>query len=220
MIECSDENIYYIKRRKRKKKSFRLFLIFLIIFGVVLYFRLVVSSNVSNICSEYVYSYATESVNNAILSSLNNDLSYSNLINIEKNQSGEIVLMSTDSYKINYINRQIIDLTTKSLKNKLKKGIPIPILAFTGIELISGFGSEVNYKSVSISSVESNFESKFESVGINQTLHSIYIIVKSKVSVHFPLRSDTKVCETKILVSETILVGKVPEIYLNGGLFN
>ena len=108
MIECSDENIYYIKRRKRKKKSFRLFLIFLIIFGFVLYFRLVVSSNVSNICSEYVYSYATESVNNAILSSLNNDLSYSNLINIEKNQSGEIVLMSTDSYKINYINYYLI----------------------------------------------------------------------------------------------------------------
>ena len=62
--------------------------------------------------------------------------------------------------------------------------------------------------------------SKFTSVGINQTLHSIYIDVISTIELNMPLNSATSTCKTQILISETILVGKVPDIYLKDGLFS
>ena len=57
------------------------------------------------------------------------------------------------------------------------------------------------------------------SVGINQTLHSIYINVESKVNVGLSLSNQTIIVNSSILVAETILVGKIPEVYLSGNLF-
>ena len=52
-----------------------------------------------------------------------------------------------------------LNLEINDLKNKLKKGIPIPLFAFTGIDFISGYGKSINYNSLSVVSVESNFSS-------------------------------------------------------------
>jgi hypothetical protein len=81
-------------------------------------------------------------------------------------------------------------------------------------------GTAVNYRALSIVSVESNFTSTFQSVGINQTLHSIYVSVICNINVHFPLYVKNQSTLTKILISEAVLVGKVPDVYLNGGLFS
>ena len=95
----------------------------------------------------------------------------------------------------------------------------IPILAFLGIEILSGYGKEVNFKAIAINDVSCNFSSNFTSVGINQSLHSIYVEIDSTVKISMPFNSRQEKFSTKILIAETVLVGKVPEIYLNGKLF-
>ena len=221
MIECTSKNVWYKKGRKKRKRRFLRFFIFILIFAfITLYGRFVVSVNLTRICTNYAYSYITESVNEAILYSLSNKVKYDDLIRIEKDSSGQIVLMSTDSYKINQIKGEIVKYSDIFIKEKLKKGVPVPVLAFLGLEFLSGYGFLVNFKSLSLSSVESNFLSTFESMGINQTLHGIYVEVKSTVKIHIPLYSQTKEFTTKVLISEAVLVGKVPDMYLGGSLFD
>ena len=65
-----------------------------------------------------------------------------------------------------------------------------------------------------------NFESEFTSVGINQTLHSIYVCVNIESIINIPFNSSSITHNSKVLLSETILVGKVPELYLNGKIFD
>lgn len=221
MIECSRENIWYTRKNKKRKKRFsRLFIFLLIVTGIFLYGRFVVAVNLSRICSDYAYSYTTESVGDAILYSLTDSIKYADLIKIEKDNNGQITLMTTNSYKVNFINREVVKHTEIYLENKLNKGIPIPFMAFTGLEIISGIGKPINFNALSIVSVESNFTSKFQSVGINQTLHSVFVSVKCKVKIHIPLYTEVKDISTEILISEAVLIGKVPEVYLNGALFN
>ncbi|MBO5068618.1 MAG: sporulation protein YunB, partial [Clostridia bacterium] len=92
-------------------------------------------------------------------------------------------------------------------------------LAFLGIGVLSGYGSIVYVETISVVDVKCEFVSDFKSVGINQTLHSVYVKVICEYVVEVPFNSDKNSCETMILISETVLVGKVPDIYLSNGIF-
>ena len=220
MIEVCDENIYYTKKRKKNgKQILAFFLFFIILFGILFYYNKVVNKEVYRYCLDYLEVYSLEALNNAVLDSLTNEIEYNSLVNIEKNNNGDIVLMSANSFEVNKLSRKIVSLTSLYLKNKLETGVPVPLLAFSGIPLLSGYGKKINIKTMNLTSVGCGFVSDFKSVGINQTLHSIYIeiICKSNMSVLFSKREVNS--KTSVLICETVLVGKVPEIYLNGKLF-
>lgn len=220
MIECSNENIWYKKRRLGIfKRISALFVVFAIVACIIFYFKFFVVKQIYRICEDFSYSYSTESVNKVIIESLSIPTKYSDLVTVEKNESGDIVLMSVNSYKVNVINREIALQTEKKLTDKLNNGIPIPLLCFSGIEILSGYGPIINYKSIDVVSVICEFDSRFESVGINQTLHSIYIKVLSRVDIEAFFSKQTAECETTVLLSESVLIGKVPEVYLNGKIF-
>lgn len=220
MIECTDKYIWYKKRRRFKfKRLFAFVLIITIVFGGFLYYKQVISRQIFKICADYAYTYSTEAVNQAVLYSLKDSVRYSDLVTVDKNNSGDIVLISTNSYKVNTINREVATKTKDLLRKKLADGIPIPILVFTGIEIISGYGSVMQMKTVAVANVICKFSSAFKSVGINQTLHSIYIDVESSVNIEVPFSSTETSCTTSVLISETVLVGKIPDVYLDGKLF-
>ncbi len=222
MIEATSENVWY-KKKKRRSKFKRLFsflIVFAILLGIYFYYSRAISEQIINICIDYAYAYSTDSVNKSVLDSLSNKVKYEDLINIEKNGDGDIILMSTNSYKVNLISKEVAEDTKKILERKMDEGTPVPLFAFTGISLLAGYGNPVVIKTLSVSSVVCDFDSEFKSVGINQTLHSIYIIVKSKVKIEMPFRREEIDCETPVMVCESVLVGKVPQAYLGGGLFS
>ncbi|MBE5734275.1 MAG: sporulation protein YunB [Clostridiales bacterium] len=221
MIECTDKYIWYTKKNKKKnKRLFVFFIVFLIIAGFFLYYKSIVSKQIYSICSDYAKSYSITATNDAVLISLSNNLKYSDLIYVEKNTTGDIVLITANSHKINALSREIVYNTKNLLLNQLKKGVPIPFFAFTGIGFLSGYGNNVDYKVLSVSKVDCDFKSEFKSVGINQTLHSIYVEVLSDVKIEVPLMSKSDITTSKILICESVLIGKVPEIYLGGGILN
>ena len=220
MIECSSERIYYKKRPKQpKRRFFRLLTAFLIIVGLILYYRFAVTESVYFVLSSYVEQYSLESINQASKNSIQKNDDYSEFITVEKNDLGEIILMKSHTQKINGLKTEVALKTQNLLQKKLDNGIDIPFMAFSGIKFLSGYGKKVNFKSISISSVDTVFDGEFKSVGINQTLHSLYLNVMVKVRVE--MLGGGKVFEnnSRILISEAVLVGKVPEIYLNGKLF-
>jgi len=132
----------------------------------------------------------------------------------------EIEMLKANTSKINVMTRKITNITTKKLTENLNAGIPVQSLAFTGIELLSGYGKIVLIKTVSVTDATCDLSSEFKSAGINQTIHSIYAIVRVNVNIELPMKKKTQTYETKVLVSEAVLVGKVPEVYLNGGLMS
>lgn len=220
MIECTENYIWYKKRRKnRLKRCFVFVLIICIVFSMFYYYKTAVCDQIIKISNDYTYTYCTESVNATVFNSLSNSVKYSDLITVEKNNSGDIVLMTVNSYKVNSIASEIVSGTTTRLKEKISKGIPIPILAFLGIGVLFGYGSIVYVETISVVDVKCEFVSDFKSVGINQTLHSVYVKVICEYVVEVPFNSDKNSCETMILISETVLVGKVPDIYLSNGIF-
>ena len=64
-----------------------------------------------------------------------------------------------------------------------------------------------------IGNISSEFKSDFQSAGINQTVYKIYINIHAKLSVVVPGCSSIEDFFTNILISETVVLGKVPKAY-------
>ena len=217
MIECSNELLYY-KRKNRKinfKRFFCIIITFFILVGGFIYYKKVTTPLIERLCFDKVSSVVFKSVNNSIISTISTNVNYDDLVYVEKNNNGDITLIQANSKKINDIGRKIVLECEKSLNENLKNGVKIPFLAFTGLPFLSGFGTEINLKVLSVERVDCKFNSEFISSGINQTLHKISVEIVSDVSLSFPTNRESKAFSTSVLISEAILVGKVPEIYLS-----
>lgn len=213
MIECSENNIYYSKRRK-KKFSLRFFLIIVIIFSVFFYYKNVVETLLVDVCVDKASAIVVQSVNESVYEIMT-DGGYSDYVSIEKNSNGDITLITTDAVKVNEINKKIALKTDELLVQKLKNGVKIPFMAFTGIKFLAGYGFDVDLKIIAVSEVNCAFNDVFTAAGINQTMHSLYLTVQSTLVIDIPTYRKSTVLDTDVLLGEAVVIGKVPEIYLS-----
>ena len=138
------------------------------------------------------------------------------LILIEKDKNNNVSYISANTYKINNLAIEISQNYLKIINNAFDKGIPIPIGAFTGIGLISGFGKNINVKLVTITSVKCEFISEFEEMGINQTRHLLKLNVYTTADIvcqQSGMKTDSQI---SIILFDNLIVGKVPNTYLDG----
>nr|WP_236900487.1 sporulation protein YunB [Clostridium estertheticum] len=163
---------------------------------------------------------ATEIVNKAIIDEYSNQFNYDEIIKVDKDSVGNIVMLKADTLKMNKI---ACDVALKSQKELMKLGdvgIKVPIGYITRNNILSYYGPSVNIKMQPIGHVETKYSSEFESAGINQTRHKIYVKVKTTVRVIIPLKSNDIEVTNEVPIAETIIVGKTPntsvQLDLNG----
>ena len=137
---------------------------------------------------------------------------YSDLVDIKTDSSGNVGLIITDSYAVNKLAATAATKAYAYLSERIEKGVEVPLGAFTGIRLISGFGAKVRMKVISVASVKCDFISEFAQAGINQTRHSLYLNINCVVNV--VTKTKTKKINDKItvLVFDNLIVGKVPNV--------
>lgn len=160
-------------------------------------------------------SLATSAMNSAISDVVMNTIIYDDLINIITDELGNITMIQANSLEINNLSKDLAQTTEKRIIEFGTKGVSIPIGSFTGIPLLVGVGPQIKLNVTPIGSVTCSFSSKFDSAGINQTIHRIYVTVNAKVGIVMPLYSRRFDAHQEVLICESIIVGQVPEVYLN-----
>lgn len=198
-------------------------LVFLIIISVLVALTVRILYNVTSVLKSIseatMRSITTEAVNDAVYYTLSDSVRYEELVSVERDSDGGILSITSNSLQINRIARDTAYLSQKNLSDMSRAGINIPLGAFTGIEAIAGVGPKINIKIIPISNVACRFVSSFESVGINQTKHSIYLEIVADISIIMLRDTSNFASTTEVLICESVLVGKVPEVYLQSDLF-
>lgn len=202
-----------------KNSKFRRFKVLVVILcltivAVIVYFQRNVTRVLISISEATIRSITTVAVNDAIYYTLNDTIRYEDLISIERDGAGEVTSITTDSLKINRIARDTAYLSQENLNKMSAEGILVPIGALTGIEALAGFGQPINIKIIPISNVECRFVSKFKQAGINQTLHSLYLEIVADISLILPSKSTNLASTTEVLICESVIVGHIPDTYL------
>ena len=163
---------------------------------------------------------AATAVNEAVFMTLSDGgVRYSDLVHVERGADGDIQALTCDAVEINRIARETAYQAQALLQEMCDEGIAVPLGAFTGIEAWAGFGPEIHMEIIPVAEVACRFVSGFESAGINQTKHSVYLEVVCEMSVVMPAKTHRFSAISQVLISESILVGEVPNVYLQGDIF-
>ena len=210
-----------VKKRKRIKRKLLLFLLSILLLAVLLfiYFQRNVTRVLISISEATMRASTTVAVNDAVFYTLSDEMRYEDLVRIDRDLDGDIVAVSANPLKINKIARDTASISQSNLKNLSLNGIPVPLGALTGIEAFAGLGPSIQFRIIPVSSVSCDFSSTFESVGINQTKHSIYLNVIADISIVMPSRTENFAVLTEILVGESVIVGAIPDAYLQSDIF-
>lgn len=215
---------YPPKKRKRRSRGKRrlltaLFFLALAALLVFIYFQRNVTRVLISISEATMRASTTVAVNDAVYYTLSDEMRYEDLVTIERDNAGNIVAVAANPLKINKIARDTASISQSNLKNLSLNGIPVPLGALTGIEAFAGLGPSIHFRIIPVSSVSCGFSSTFESVGINQTKHSIYLSVIADISIVMPSRTENFAVTTDVLVGESVIVGNIPDAYLQSDIF-
>lgn len=233
----------YLKPEKKKIKikfpKIIFVFLFVILLTIILYFM-------SNKISASLKSYSkieTEKFLNTIINELIKDKILDNMndnkiIEVYKNDEGEILYADFNDEEVNnilsssvlLIQNSLIDIengktdnlslpeSIYSKYNKLDKGIIIEVPTGTLINnsLFSNIGPKIPIKIQLLGAVNGNVKTDIEEYGINNSIVSIKIVIEVTEQIVLPISSDKISTIVEIPIATKLIQGKIPTYYQNG----
>lgn len=187
--------------------------ILLIIFSVFFYIKIaipIIEASSRNLAYSKVNDIVTSEIKK-----LMKDYTYNDLINFERNNEGEVTLLKTNTIKINELIARLTQDIQNNIDNEERSNVFLNFGSITGLSVLRFIGPkfEIEFETAGDSKVE--LESEFEATGINQTIHKIYANVEACIKIITPFGAYNEKMKSKVLLTEAVIVGKVPNTYLN-----
>ncbi len=207
------------KRRKIYRKNYKPFLIVIFCLAIVLYAFIFVDRQIrptiealSEVQARII---GTQAINDGVREVIESGIQYEDLVNVMKDQQGNITLMQANTVEINKISSNITSAVQEKMEVVTKRKLKIPLGNILGSQVLSSYGPKLSVEITPAGSVIVDFYTEFKEAGINQTMHRIYIQVETKVQIIAPLSSKPVDIVSSVPIAETVIVGKVPKNYVN-----
>ena len=170
---------------------------------------------------EYAKVYSNNIANEVVNSAVDDVFvkeEYQSLAKIMENSSENIKAIETDTAKINRLKSAIIQSMQKNIDSHKSDTVYVPLGSCSNLYFLAGLGPKVPIRIYPVSIVNADFKESFDSVGINQVKHKLYLDVSMKMSFVGMMFAQADTVETSVLLNETIIVGDTPTYYGNGGM--
>ena len=138
---------------------------------------------------------------------------YSDMVDVQKNENGEIVAVTLNATYINAYKTEIADKCSDRLAEFNTATVSVPVGSLFDIAVFNGKGFMVESDATIYGFAVTDVISEFQSAGINQTRHIIYLEVKASAHAYMGLCHLNETVDETIILVETIIVGKVPDSY-------
>lgn len=188
-------------------------IILLLLSGIVTFIYTlddVIMPRVMVTCDATMRAKVTKIMNNTILEEYAKNFVYDDIIDMEKDSEGNITMMKADTLKLNEIATKTALKAQSEIEKVEKLDIKVPIGHITKNNILANYGPNVTVKVQPIGSITTKYISEFNSAGINQTQHTIYVQTTTNVRLILPFKSSELEVVNQIPIVETIIVGKVP----------
>ncbi|MCH5211034.1 MAG: sporulation protein YunB [Oscillospiraceae bacterium] len=205
--------------RRRTKGSALTSIFFVLLILAILFFAVLIRLQPAFL--DYAASYANNMANSIVNESINKVFSnelYSNLTEVsEKSESG-IKTLSTDTIKINKLKAELNREIQDNIKNFQSETVNMPLGSATNLYFLAGMGPQIPIRIYPMSMLNTDFREEFDSAGINQVYHRLYLDVSLEMSFVGLTFSENETITTSALLSETVIVGDTPEYYGGSGI--
>ncbi|WP_294386697.1 sporulation protein YunB [uncultured Clostridium sp.] len=196
--------------------NFFIVLLIIIVFNSIIYiFGKRILPTVLELGEIKIKSEAVKVMNEESVNVYSENFKYDDIINIEKDSDGNITMIRANTVKQNYLASQVVLKCDERLSELEDLGVKIPLGYLTNNVMFYNMGPKITVKMQQIGNITTSYESEFESAGINQTRHKIYLNMTATMRVIVPFNSKEVEVTCQIPVSDTIIVGKIPETAIN-----
>ncbi len=158
---------------------------------------------------------AVEAMNQAIAEVLGSSVTYADLMRVTVDQQGRVSMIEANAMRMNDLASEAALAAQRNLDTLADQGVRLPLGAALGISLFSGSGPSIRVRVIPVGAVSTRFVTSFESAGINQTRHEISLEASVVMRIVIPTGADSVSVSTYVPVAESIIVGSVPDTYVN-----
>lgn len=162
-----------------------------------------------------ISSAVTGAVNDAVAASLAEEaVSYDDMVHIETDENGRAAVLKSDMVRVNQLRTRLLSAALEEVAGLSVRDFSIPMGNLLGLDFLSGRGPKIKVEVLSAGTASADFQNEFSAAGVNQTLHRIMLELDVTVQILLPGESLEAVVPTRVCVAETVIVGQVPETYL------
>ena len=173
---------------------------------------------ISDLAKTSVMNTTSDLANDAIAQQIaTGNIAYDRIVFFEKDLEGRITALKTNMSEVNRLKTDILNIINDEILALDSSDIGIPIGSLFLPEIFSGKGPAIPVHILSIRNSDANFVSSFAQAGINQTLHRLNMEVSIDVAVLVLGETSSFTMSSEVVVAETIIVGQVPQTYLQTG---
>lgn len=203
----------------RPAKILRLLIVLtaLILVGLLL-FRTKYNDAIRSLAETQIKNATSDLINDAIDRQIEDGLiQYDRMVYFEKDLDGRITALKTNMSEVNRLKTDILNIINDDILALSTDELGIPLGSLFVPELLSGRGPCIPVEILSIRNSDASFSSDFSEAGINQTLQQINMHVSVDVTVLVLGQTNSFTISSQVIVAETIIVGDVPNTYLQTG---
>ncbi|WP_163526747.1 sporulation protein YunB [Halobacillus ihumii] len=219
------------------------FICFLIITGSCLWLiDRGITPAIQDIANTKAHQLARVAINEAVSRQISEGIDYDDLVEIEKDNEGNIVSMGWNSLVVNKALRDTTMRVQHFLRRMEQNDLPmdvtlkadlepqegdpsvepvtlirVPIGLATNNTLLSNLGPKVPVQLQVIGDVQTQFKNEITEYGINSAHFQLWIHYKVSLRVVIPFSSEPTVVTNKIPIDTRMVMGEVPEFYNEDG---
>ena len=142
-----------------------------------------------------------------------NEALYEELVTIGYRSDGAVSYLSCHTQRLNAARNELLLSVLSAFRDGNYITVAIPLGNLFGGELFSGRGPNVYIRVLLAEGASAHMASEFTDRGINQTLHRVLFSITIHLTVMTPTRPTEAVVTQAYAVSETVIVGDVPDAY-------
>ena len=186
----------------------------IIISGLTLLFRIRLAPMAEQLIETQVDNQASDAINAAIADQIaEGEFDYDRMVTIEKDASGNVTAIRTNIGELNRLKTSVLQRMDEELEQLSMEQLGVPIGSVLLPELLSGRGPLVPVRVLAVRTSDASFRNSFQSAGINQTLHSIYIDIHVCITILTWTGTSEINVDSAVVAAETVIVGTVPTTY-------
>jgi sporulation protein YunB len=139
---------------------------------------------------------------------------YNDFVTIQRDEAGNITALTTDMAAMNLLRAELVSAVLQAVDGFEISTVEVPLGSLFPTELFWARGPAFRARTMRTGTISAEFQSQFTDAGVNQTRHSIWLELSVPMTVLLAGASVQTTVNTRLCVAETVIVGQVPDTYL------
>ncbi|MBQ8359220.1 MAG: sporulation protein YunB [Oscillospiraceae bacterium] len=184
-------------------------------------FRSKYQNVITALAQTQVKNATSDLINDAIDAQISSGtIQYDRMVYFEKDLEGKITALKTNMSEVNRLKTDLLNLINDEILAMDSDHLGIPLGSLILPEVFGRKGPVIPVQILTIRNSEADFFSEFSQAGINQTLQKLTMQVSVDVAVLVLGKVDDFTISSQVVIAETVIVGQVPDMFLQtGGIY-